>query len=86
MNVTRLVLNKNSLQTLVVDMREYPHRIVSWERAFTQVYKGRVEVLASYEAVVASAGVALELPAVVKLRRQIPKVRNKGLRFNPANV
>src|ERR1019366_9106874 len=48
MNVTRLVLNKNSLQTLVVDMREYPHRIVSWERAFTQVYKGRVEVLASY--------------------------------------
>ena len=84
MNVTRLVLN--NLQALVVDLSEAPHRIVPWERAFTQAYKGKVDVLASYAATVASEGVRLELPSVVKLRRKLPKVRGNALRFNPANV
>lgn len=86
MNTTRLTLNPRSLLSLVVDVNEQPHRIVPWARAFTQAYKGKVEVLASYDAEVASEGVSLELPCVVKLRRVLPRPKSGEIRFNRSNV
>lgn len=87
MNATRIhPLNANALLSLVVDLDLQPHRIVPWDRAFTQAYKGKVDVLVSYDAEVASEGVSLELPCVVKLKRVLPRPKKNEIRFNRTNL
>ena len=70
-------------RSLVLTWGEEPHRIVSWQRAACMVIKGKVDVLRT--TIVPSGRMTIELPAVVKLRREVPFVR-RSTRFGRLSV
>jgi 5-methylcytosine-specific restriction endonuclease McrA len=72
-------------RTLVLTTWEQPHKIISWERAICMVVKDKVEVLRAYEAVIPSERISIAVPAVVKLRREIPRGK-RSTRFGRMSV
>lgn len=73
------------LRTLVLTLAMQPQGIVTWQKAVTLAFKNRVEVLDVYTADVAGAELAIELPAVIKLR-QMYRMHKDGVKFSRANV
>ena len=73
------------MRTLVLTQGEQPHRIVSWERAVCMVVKTKVEVLRQYDEYIHFGMDKLHVPAVVKLLRQVPRVR-RSIRFGRMSV
>lgn len=72
-------------RTLVLDLGYQPHRIVSWQRAVTMLFQGKVEVVEEYEDVVYSGRtLVLKMPAVVRLLQKV--ARKKAVRFSRMNV
>lgn len=64
-----------------------PLRIISWQRAFTLVFQGKVEVLEKYEHIVHTVSQNFEVPAVLRLRQWVNlKRRPPVIRFSRANV
>jgi len=75
----------NVSRTLVLTWGEEPHRIVSWQRAVCMVIKDKVDVLRVYDGVVPISPILRALPAVVKLRREVPRGR-RAIRFGRMSV
>lgn len=73
------------MQTLVLDAGYSPVARVSWQRAVTLLWEGKVEVVESYDAVVRSVTLELQLPAVIRFLRSV-RARKKGIRFSRENV
>lgn len=72
-------------RTLVLDLGYQPHRIVSWQRAVTMLFQGKVEVVEEYEDVIYSGRtLVLKMPAVVRLLQKV--ARKKAVRFSRMNV
>lgn len=73
------------METLVLDFNYQPSGKLSWERAVTQWYKGRVEILESYaDREVKSVSFSMKMPAVV---RELTRYRRKNaVKFSPENV
>jgi len=71
--------------TLLLDSRYLPVSIISWTRAISLLWLGKVEVVESYDKVVRSPSLAIQMPAVVRLIRRLvaPKPR---LRFSRQNI
>lgn len=71
--------------TLLLDNRYMPVSIISWTRAISLLWLGKVEVVETYDKVVHSPSVAIHVPAVVRLIRRLvnPKPR---LRFSRQNI
>ena len=67
-------------RSLVLTWGEQPHRIVSWQRAVCLVVKGKVDVLRNYAGVIPAERAIIQIPAVVKLRREVPIAR-RAIRF-----
>ncbi len=72
------------MRTLVLDQGYQPHQIVSWQKAVTLLYVGKVDVLEEYEDIIRSVTLAMRMPAVVRLRKggHKPKHRIKFSRLN----
>lgn len=72
-------------RTLVLDLGYQPHRIVSWQRAVTMLFQGKVEIVEEYEEeIYRSTTAVMKMPAVIRL---LNKVRNKkAVRFSRMNV
>lgn len=74
------------METLVLDIGYQPVARVSWERAFTLFFLGKVEIVEEYEdAVVRSATLEWKVPAVVRFL-QFCGVKNKSAKFSRENV
>jgi 5-methylcytosine-specific restriction endonuclease McrA len=81
------------LRTLVLTPWMQPHGIVGWQAAIVLVVDGKVDVLKSFGATVASAGnhyegrkpIVIEVPAVMRLRKAV-KMHKDGVKFSRANV
>ena len=73
------------LQTLVLTSRMSPHRIVSWQESICLQFTGKVDVLEIYEVKVSSPSMTLDVPAVVRLKREI-SAHKKGIKFSRLNV
>jgi 5-methylcytosine-specific restriction endonuclease McrA len=72
-------------RTLVLDLGYQPHRIVSWQRAITMLFQGKVEVVEEYDEIVYSGRtLVLRMPAVVRLLQRV--ARRKAVRFSRMNV
>lgn len=72
-------------RTLVLDMGYQPHRIVSWQRAVTMLFQGKVEVVEEYdETIYKSATFIMKMPAVIRLLNMVR--RKKAVRFSRMNV
>lgn len=73
------------VQTLVLDQGFQPHRIVSWQRAVTMLFAGKVEVVEEYDEDIRAVSITIKMPAVVRLLRRI-RGRSRPLRFSRINV
>jgi 5-methylcytosine-specific restriction endonuclease McrA len=72
-------------RTLLLTPWMAPHKIISWQRAVTLLYLGKVEVLEEYEEELRSSSWAMRTPAVVRLTKG--RVSTKQVvRFSRVNV
>jgi len=73
------------MRTLVLDQGYQPHRVVSWQRAVTMLFAGKVEVIEAYDEEIRSPSTSLSMPSVVRLLRALRR-RARRLRFSRMNV
>lgn len=72
-------------RTLLLDAGYAPISIISWTRAVTLLWLGKVEVVEEYDREVRSPSLAIRLPAVVRLVRRIVRGRRR-VRFSRQNI
>jgi 5-methylcytosine-specific restriction endonuclease McrA len=73
--------------TLVLNATYEPINIVSWKRALTLLYQGKVEVLAEYEEEIRSITFTVRLPSILRLLKYV-KIRKRfhHIKFSRANI
>jgi 5-methylcytosine-specific restriction endonuclease McrA len=72
------------MRTLVLDRGYQPHRVVTWQRAVTMLFDGKVEVVEEYDEDIRSVTLTIKMPAVVRLLRAVRGPR--GVKFSRMNV
>ncbi len=70
--------------TLLLNASYEPMKVISWQRAVTLVYLGKVEVVEEYECDIRGVNATLAMPSVVRLRRYARQERR--VKFSRANV
>lgn len=70
--------------TLVLDQGYRPHRVVSWQRAVTMLFQGKVEIVEEYDEEIRSVSIVIKMPAVVRLLRAVS--RKRAVKFSRINV
>jgi 5-methylcytosine-specific restriction endonuclease McrA len=73
-----------STRCLVLDMGFQPHRIVSWQRAVTMLFREVAEVVEEYDEEIRSVTFSMKLPAVIRLLRKVG--RKRAVKFSRINV
>jgi 5-methylcytosine-specific restriction endonuclease McrA len=74
-------------QTLVLNATYEPLRIVSWQKAITLLFQGKVEVIAVYDREIRGVTVRVKLPSVLRLLRHVRmKRRFYEVPFSRSNV
>src|SRR5947208_11974154 len=74
-------------QTLVLNASYEPLRIISWQKAMTLLFQGKVEVIAVYDREIRGVTVRVKLPSVLRLLRHVRmKRRFADVPFSRANV
>jgi 5-methylcytosine-specific restriction endonuclease McrA len=72
-------------RTLLLSKSYEPIRLISWQRAFTLLTLGKVEVLEEYDFGVRSVSVVIKVPAVVRLLRAFRR-HKKPVKFSRVNI
>src|SRR5437879_9282501 len=74
-------------QTLVLNATYEPLRIISWQKAMTLLFQGKVEVIAVYDREIRGVTVRVKLPSVLRLLRHVRMKRPfADVPFSCANV
>lgn len=74
-------------QTLVLNATYEPLGVVSWQRAVTLLYQGKVEVIATYERLIHGVRANIALPSILRLLRHVRLKRIFAeVPFSRANV
>jgi len=73
------------MQTLVLSQGYAPLHVVSWQKAVTMFFDGKVEVVSEYEHDIRSVSLTIKMPAVVRLVRAHRFV-HAGPRFSRSHV
>jgi len=72
-------------QTLMLSQGYEPIKVVSWQRALTLLFLGKVEVIEEYDQDIRSTSLVIKMPAVVRLLRAF-KRRKKPIKFSRVNI
>lgn len=72
-------------ECLILTPWMHPHQSVSWEEAVTLVYLRKGEPLEHYEAHVSSPSITIQLPAVIRLKTMIARLKT-DVKFSRINV
>src|SRR3984893_8460497 len=59
----------DTAQTLLLNQGFEPIKVISWQRAITLLFLGKVEVLEEYDRDIRSVTLIIKIPAVVRLLR-----------------
>ncbi len=74
-------------QTLVLNASYEPINIVSWKRAITLLFQGKVEGLAEYDKEIRSISFTIRMPSVLRLLRYVGmRKRFHQVKFSRANI
>jgi 5-methylcytosine-specific restriction endonuclease McrA len=74
-------------KTLLLNAGFEPLRVVSWQRAFSLIFQGKVEILEEYGAKIHTVSEEFKVPAVIRMRRWVNlKKHAPVIRFSRANV
>jgi 5-methylcytosine-specific restriction endonuclease McrA len=63
--------------TLLLNASYEPLKVITWQRAITLSYLGKVEVVNTYDQEVRSVSLAIKMPAVVRLLRYVKLGRRR---------
>ncbi len=74
-----------STTTLLLSQGYEPIKVISWQRAITLLFLGKVEVLKEYEGDLRSVSVVIKIPAVVRLLRSFRR-HNRPVKFSRVNI
>lgn len=72
-------------RTLVLSQGFEPVKIVSWQRALTLLFLGKVEVIEEYDRNVKTTSLVIKIPAVVRLREAFRR-HKKPVKFSRINI
>jgi 5-methylcytosine-specific restriction endonuclease McrA len=73
--------------TLVLNATFEPINIISWKRALTLLFQGKVEVLAEYDREIRSISFTVKLPSVLRLLCRVKtRRRAQNVKFSRANI
>src|SRR5437867_9279084 len=72
--------------TLLLNASYEPLRIISWKKALTLLFAGKVEVIEQYDHQVHAITFAIKLPSIIRLLKYV-RVRNLNrVKFSRANI
>jgi 5-methylcytosine-specific restriction endonuclease McrA len=71
--------------TLLLNMTYEPLRVISWKRAVTLLYQGKVEVLEEYAQEIHGLTISFRLPSVLRLLMKI-KPHHQAIKFSRQNI
>lgn len=72
-------------RTLLLAHTYEPIKVISWQRAFTLLTLGKVEVIEEYDADVRTVSFVFKIPAVVRLIRAFRRYK-KPVKFSRVNI
>lgn len=72
-------------RTLVLNAYMQPHSIATWQQSIVLLVTDKIDVLESYDATVSSPSLTLQIPAVVRLRKDV-SMHKKGVKFSRINI
>jgi len=72
-------------RTLVLSQGFEPVKIVSWQRALTLLFLGKVEVIEEYDRDVKTTSIVIKIPAVVRLLNAFRR-HKKPVKFSRINI
>ena len=75
----------DTAQTLLLNQGFEPIKVISWQRAITLLFLGKVEVLEEYERGVRSINLIIKIPAVVRLLRAFRR-HARPVKFSRVNI
>ena len=75
----------DSAQTLLLNQGFEPIKVISWQRAITLLFLGKVEVIEEYGQNIRSISVVLKVPAVVRLLRAFRR-HARPVKFSRVNI
>ena len=75
----------DTAQTLLLNQGFEPIKVISWQRAITLLFLGKVEVLEEYDRGVRSVNLVIKIPAVVRLLRAFRR-HHKPVKFSRVNI
>src|SRR4029450_10043466 len=78
-------MHVESTRTLLLTQGYEPIQIISWQRAITLLALDKVEVVEEYDALIRAASVAVNVPAVVRLRKMFRR-HAKPVKFSRVNI
>ena len=74
-----------SSQTLLLNQGYEPIKVISWQRAITLMFLGKVEVLEEYDHNIRSVTMVIKIPAVVRLLRAFRR-HARPVKFSRVNI
>ncbi len=72
-------------RTLVLDQGYQPIKVISWQRAITLMFLGKVEIVEEYDGFLRSSTVVIKIPAVVRLLQAFRR-HKKPVKFSRVNI
>src|SRR3977135_3011361 len=78
-------LSMDSTQTLLLNQGFEPIKVISWQRAISLLFLGKVEVLEEYGRDIRSVNIIIKVPAVVRLLRAFRR-HARPVKFSRANI
>ena len=75
----------NSAQTLLLNQGFEPIKVISWQRAISLLFLGKVEVLSEYDRDIRSVNLIIKVPAVVRLLRAFRR-HARPVKFSRVNI
>jgi 5-methylcytosine-specific restriction endonuclease McrA len=80
-----LEITVEASQTLLLNQGFEPIKVISWQRAITLLFLGKVEVLEEYDHNIRSVTMLIKIPAVVRLLRSFRR-HTRPVKFSRVNI
>jgi 5-methylcytosine-specific restriction endonuclease McrA len=72
--------------TLLLNASFEPLKIISWQRAITLLFAGKVEVIEEYSREVHSVTFSIKLPSILRLLKYVRVKKSRVVKFSRANI
>ena len=72
--------------TLLLNASYEPLRVISWQKALTLFFAGKVEIVEEYDREIHSISFAIRLPSIIRLLKYVRVKNHNKVKFSRANI